>query len=157
MIARLVNGCVRMANHVQTSLCADLNRSGQGYEGSKCRRPISHNKKGLKVKNTDVTPCVKTFVCWRKQSSSLQPWSGIEFIMFFTDITSEYMYYPSEHTYLLTYGAEPFLRSHQFCSPSKTSQHFMEPEGSIPFSQESSTGPYPESYQSNPLHPILAL
>jgi hypothetical protein len=33
----------------------------------------------------------------------------------------------------------------------------MEPEGSIPSSQEPSTGPYPEPYQSNPLHPILSL
>jgi hypothetical protein len=31
------------------------------------------------------------------------------------------------------------------------------PEGSIPCSQESSTGPYPEPYQSNPHHPILPL
>jgi hypothetical protein len=30
------------------------------------------------------------------------------------------------HTYLLTYGAEPFLRSRQLCSHSRTSQHFME-------------------------------
>jgi hypothetical protein len=60
-------------------------------------------------------------------------------------------------TYLLIYGAEPFLRSCQLCSPSRTPQHFMEPEGSIPCSQEPSTGPYPEPYQSNPLHPILSL
>jgi hypothetical protein len=33
--------------------------------------------------------------------------------------------------YLLTYGAEPFLRSCQLCSPSRTPQHFMEPKGSI--------------------------
>jgi hypothetical protein len=51
----------------------------------------------------------------------------------------------SEHsTYLLTYGAEPFLRSRQLCSPSRTSQHFMELEGSSPCSQ----GP--------PLVPILS-
>jgi hypothetical protein len=60
-------------------------------------------------------------------------------------------------SYLLTYGAEPFLRSLQFCSHSRTSQDFMEPEVSISCSQEPSAGPYPEPYQSNPLHPILFL
>jgi hypothetical protein len=59
-------------------------------------------------------------------------------------------------TYLFTYGAEPFLRSRQLRSPSRTSQNFMEPEGSIPCSQEPSTGPYPEPYQSNPIHSILS-
>jgi hypothetical protein len=33
----------------------------------------------------------------------------------------------------------------------------MEPEGSLPRSQEPSTGPYPEPDQSNPYHPILSL
>jgi hypothetical protein len=33
----------------------------------------------------------------------------------------------------------------------------MEPEGSIPCSQEPSTGPYPQPYQSNPHYPILLL
>jgi hypothetical protein len=31
----------------------------------------------------------------------------------------------------------------------------MEPEGWISYLQEPSTGPCPEPYQSNPLHPIL--
>jgi hypothetical protein len=52
---------------------------------------------------------------------------------------------------LLTHGAEPFLRSH-----SRTSQHFMELEGSIPCSQEPSTGSYPKPYQPKPHHPILS-
>ncbi|PNF33481.1 UPF0598 protein CG30010, partial [Cryptotermes secundus] len=36
----------------------------------------------------------------------------------------------------LTYGPEPFLRRSQICSYSGISQHFMEPEGSLPCSQE---------------------
>jgi hypothetical protein len=33
----------------------------------------------------------------------------------------------------------------------------MEPKGSLSCTQEPSTGPYPEPYQSNPHHPILRL
>jgi hypothetical protein len=36
------------------------------------------------------------------------------------------------------------------------SQHFKEPEGSSPCSQEPSTGPYPEPDRSSPYHPILS-
>jgi hypothetical protein len=57
----------------------------------------------------------------------------------------------------LTHGGEPFWRSRQLCSYSRASKDFMQPEGSLPCSQELSTGPYPESYQSNPYHPILSL
>jgi hypothetical protein len=39
---------------------------------------------------------------------------------------------------LLTNGAKPFLRNRQLCSYVRTSQHFMEPEGSLPHSQEPS-------------------
>jgi hypothetical protein len=35
---------------------------------------------------------------------------------------------------LITHEAEPYLRSCQLCSYSRTSQHFMEPEGSLPCS-----------------------
>jgi hypothetical protein len=55
----------------------------------------------------------------------------------------------------LTHGAEPFLRSCPLCSHSRNSQHFMEPEGSLPCSQEPSTGLFPEPDQSNPHHPPL--
>jgi hypothetical protein len=37
-------------------------------------------------------------------------------------------------THSLTYGAEPFLRSRQLCSYSRTSQHFMKPIGPLPCS-----------------------
>jgi hypothetical protein len=59
--------------------------------------------------------------------------------------------------YLLSHGAERFLRSCQLCSHSRTSQRFMKPEGSLPPSQQPSTGPYPEPDRSNPHHPILSL
>jgi hypothetical protein len=55
------------------------------------------------------------------------------------------------------HGAEPFLRSRQLCSYSRFSQHFMEPECSLPCSQEPFTGPSPEPDRSIPCHPILSL
>jgi hypothetical protein len=45
---------------------------------------------------------------------------------------------------VLTHGAEPFFRSCPLCSYSRTSHHFMEPEGSLPCSQEPSTCPHAE-------------
>jgi hypothetical protein len=61
-------------------------------------------------------------------------------------------------TYLLTYGALPFLRSCQLCSQSGTSQHFKEPEGSSHCSQDSaSIGPYPDPDRSSLYHPVLSL
>jgi hypothetical protein len=61
------------------------------------------------------------------------------------------------HVYLLTYGTEPFVRRCQLCSHSGTSQHFKEPEGSSPCSQEPSTGSYPEPDRSSPHRLILSL
>jgi hypothetical protein len=61
-----------------------------------------------------------------------------------------------QESYLFTYGAEPFLRSCQFYSLSRTPQHFMEPEGSntvftraIHWSLS-----WAMSIQSTPSHPI---
>jgi hypothetical protein len=62
-----------------------------------------------------------------------------------------------KHKYSITHGAEPFLRSCQFCDHLRTSHHFMKPESSLTRSQEPSSGPYPEPHQSHPYHPILSL
>jgi hypothetical protein len=48
----------------------------------------------------------------------------------------------------LTLWSWALLGSHQLCSHSIVSQHFREPEGSIPRSQEFSACPYPEPIQS---------
>jgi hypothetical protein len=58
------------------------------------------------------------------------------------------------YNHSLNHGAEPSLRSRQLCSYSKTSQHLMEPEDSLPCSQEPSTGPNPQPDQSKQYHPI---
>jgi hypothetical protein len=58
---------------------------------------------------------------------------------------------------LLTYGAEPVLRSCKLCSHSETSQQFTEPVGSLQCSQEPSTGRYPKPDRCSPYQPILSL
>jgi hypothetical protein len=83
----------------------------------------------------------------------------LEFITCFNPVFAHQMkkegkLYLSAMYHSLTHGAEPFLRSCQLCSYSRTYQHFMEPGGSLPCSQEPSTGPDPEPDQSNPYHPI---
>jgi hypothetical protein len=54
------------------------------------------------------------------------------------------------------HGADTSSRNGKLCSYSRTSQHFMELESSLPCSQEPYTGPYPEPDQSSPCHAILS-
>jgi hypothetical protein len=54
------------------------------------------------------------------------------------------------------HGAET-LRSRQFCSYSRTSQHFMEHEGSLLCPQGLSIGPYSQQNRYSPYYPTLSL
>ena len=51
------------------------------------------------------------------------------------------------------HGSQSFLRSQQVLSLSRNFAHFIEPEGSLPRSQEPATSPYPEQDRSNPFPP----
>ena len=57
--------------------------------------------------------------------------------------------------YLLTYSMEqsPSWEANRVCIQSRNSPHFMEPEGSLPYSQAPATCPYPEPTLSI-LHPL---
>jgi hypothetical protein len=58
------------------------------------------------------------------------------------------------HTYLL-HGAESFLRSWPvFAASQKIPRIFMEPEGSLPYSQVTATRLYPEPTPSSPHVPL---
>jgi hypothetical protein len=54
-------------------------------------------------------------------------------------------------------GAEHHSRGHKLGSHSVDSQNFMEPESSLPSSQQPSTCTYPEPDQSSPQRSILSL
>ena len=53
----------------------------------------------------------------------------------------------------LRHGAESFLRSELVCSQSRNSPRFMEPEGSLPHSQDSANPPYPGPTQIQSIYP----
>jgi hypothetical protein len=109
-----------------------------------CERNFGTRKMGLEVQNNRSEPF--------GTSMGLRQREAFSCILF--NIALEKVVRDSGKETQLTHGAEPFLKSRQLSSYSKTSQHFMEPECSLPFSQEPSTGPYPEPDQSIQSYPI---
>jgi hypothetical protein len=59
-------------------------------------------------------------------------------------------------TYLLT-ELSPTSEAVNCAVIQEIPSNFKEPEGSSPFSQDPSTGPYPKPVRSSPYHPILSL
>jgi hypothetical protein len=57
-------------------------------------------------------------------------------------------------SYLLPYGAKPFLRSCQFTGTQELPSTLWNPTDHYRCSQEPSNGPYPEPDRSSPHHPL---
>ena len=68
----------------------------------------------------------------------------------------QFFYSSCKYTYLLTYSMEqsPSWEANWFCSSSRNSPHFMEPEVSSPYPQVPTTCPYPELTPSSPHNPL---
>jgi hypothetical protein len=52
-------------------------------------------------------------------------------------------------------GLSPAREATSCVATQELPQHFMKPEGSLPCSQQPSSGPYPEPDQSSSYHPIV--
>jgi hypothetical protein len=81
---------------------------------------------------------------------------GCTFVSIFQDQKYSTAFKPLPAKVVLTHSLKELSPSWQ-TTKCAASQHFIEPEGLLPCSQEPSTGPYPEPDQSNPHHPILIL
>jgi len=75
--------------------------------------------------------------------------------------TSDYCFqkfYPTKNVFLISqtlrtlkfHGAESFLKDNSLSGSQESSPPFIESENSLPFLQESATGPCPESDESSP-------
>jgi hypothetical protein len=84
---------------------------------------------------------------------SLEPEGFDEFCSYF--LATELMWSFRWTSHSLT-DLSPSRRSRQLCGYSGISKNIIEPEVSLPCSQEPSTGPYHEPHLSNPYHPILS-
>jgi hypothetical protein len=80
-------------------------------------------------------------------------WFLVSRFEFALNFMSSYFFFFLKFTNNYIYGPEHYSRVHQLWGY----QHFMEPEGSLPHSQELSTCSYPVPDQSSPYHPILPL
>jgi len=83
-------------------------------------------------------------------------WQSLPLLGYFTtDYVTVYLWASTRLEEIILHGAESFLRSWPVFRQSKKSPHCVEPEGSLPHSQVSTTCPYPEPslIQSIPQNP----
>jgi hypothetical protein len=116
-------------------------------------RPLSHVECKqvlyihLSVRNTLCTPFSSPLVISTSRLLLAEP-SG--------ESPIRILYFIYQFTYLLTYSMEqsPSSEANWFCSWSRNSPHFTEPESSLSCSQVPATCPYPEPTPSNPHNPV---
>ena len=78
----------------------------------------------------------------------------IQTLPFFTKFRMHILCWSTFH---LTYSMQqsPSWEANWFCSKSRNSPHFMEPESSLPYSQAPAICPYPGPTPSSPHNPFL--
>jgi hypothetical protein len=94
---------------------------------------------------------------WRMTLKLCRVTDLLQLCNFCDDITLYKIEVNKRETMHILHRAESFLKSFQSFGYSRTSQYFMEPEGSVLCSQELAIAPYPEPDESDPYHPILFL
>jgi hypothetical protein len=124
----------------------------------KCNQNRSYRNENVSGKFPKYqTTCTGSNKCINKRHLSFHIRDSFKVTLLLAVLSYLHYILKTGNIYQLTHEAEPFLRSRQLCGYSRTFHYFMEPEGSLPPSQERSTATYPEPHQSNPYHPILSL
>ena len=121
--------------------CVSRSWTGHRYYGFRTINNYKHTRLMLQF------PTVTTFTAPSPRSyRRIQTWKK----SFKNMATGNCLFLPPGLSTYLIHGTESFLNSWPFISWSRNSPHFMEPEGSLPHSQEPATCPYPKPDQSSP-------
>ena len=130
---------------VRVTACLSLRKGGlslRHFLRNKCSAalPVDHRNRTISVESTDGNLLMPLAIVWILR---LRMSRNFEDIYFY------------ERLILLNYSMEqsPALEANWFCSESRNSPHFMEPESSSPYSQVPAICPYPEPTPPS-LHPL---
>jgi hypothetical protein len=103
-------------------------------------------KKNRGMKKTKFTCRMITHFCKAGNSNVMNTAKTPSLYLYHLSCETDEVYWLTN----LLHGAESFLRRQELLSYSKDIPPVMEPESSLPCSQQPATGPYPEPDESNP-------